>query len=147
MLNIVQLERLLFLGEPFNALSTWPFVSSSCDYFSALPNEMMVMIASHLRVRDLLRLSLVNKRFYGIVTDDSIWRIWIGRYEYTDCVPREPNCCLKQQFIQHYHDDLLSIWTTVSRYRPVERKSFFKKLYDGIRRVYAFRCVTYQRMD
>lgn len=57
--------------------------------FNYVPDELRLMIAKKLSVRDLLSLSRVSKRFQEVATDESLWKpisdSWIFK------IPNEPN--------------------------------------------------------
>ncbi|XP_035706934.1 S-phase kinase-associated protein 2 isoform X2 [Folsomia candida] len=54
-------------------------VSGGCDWFSSLPDEMVLRVLRNLPKSSLGRMALVSKRFSRLVSDESLW-------ERIDCI-------------------------------------------------------------
>ena len=55
--------------------------SSGASHWMRLPDEMVLIILLHLPQKDLVTVSLINRRFRDISRDDSLWKDLILDYE------------------------------------------------------------------
>ncbi len=95
--------------DPQYRLLRWKGFLIRDGYVGFLPNEMLLEIASHLMLRDVLNLSLVNKGFHAIAMHDTVWKMLFAQFKWNNMLSRNPSWCAKEHFIRCYRGDIVSV--------------------------------------
>ncbi|CAB4023616.1 S-phase kinase-associated 2 [Paramuricea clavata] len=75
------------------------------EFFSPLPNEIMLKIFGHLEINDVIHLNLVCKRWHSLSNEDALWRRFVPKYPGVDL----PKAKTQQEIFQKLWSDSVQI--------------------------------------